>query len=136
MNTNVFTVRGNLTKDPETRSTNSGNVTNFSMAHNGMKDGDVMFFKVAVWGKGGDAVQQYLTKGSGVIVTGRLAQEEYTAQDGTKRTSLVISANTVDFMPKNSGGESSGSSTRRDEPRRDKPADKQDEAQGDDDLPF
>lgn len=114
MDLNRVLMIGNLTRDPESRSTNTGmNVTKFDIAVNerrGGKDNETtMFLRVEAWGKTGELVAQYMTKGSQVLVEGRLKIEEYTAKDGAKRRDPVIVADRVSFGSKPRGGEGGGS---------------------------
>lgn len=103
---------GNLGRDPEMRFTPSGQaVTSFSVAtnrsYNG-KDGEVkevVWFRVQVWGKQAESCNQYLRKGSKVLVEGRLNPDKETggpriwnAQDGEPRSQFEVTAATVRFL--------------------------------------
>lgn len=111
---NKITVLGYLGKDPEIRYLTDGTaVCSFSVATTERKkdkSGDyhdaTMWFKVNVWGKQGEAANQYLSKGSQVYVDGRLSQQEYTDRDGNKRTSLEVRASEVQFLSSKAQGES------------------------------
>lgn len=101
---NVVSLTGRLTRDSELRQTNSGSsVLNFSIANNKSKkkDGenwveqDPNFFNIILWGRQGEVLQQYLTKGQQVAVNGRLQQQTYQTQDGTKRSVVQIVADNV-----------------------------------------
>lgn len=102
---------GNLTRDPESRSTSTGaQVTSFTIAVNERrkaKDGkeEVMFIKVSCWDKQAELVDKYLRKGSGVLVEGRLKVEEYTSREGEKRRDPVVVATSITFGPKSGGAE-------------------------------
>jgi single-strand DNA-binding protein len=95
----VITVVGNLTSDPELRYTQSGlAVANFTVAStpkawdkkaNEMKDGDSLFLRCSVWREFAEHVAA-LTKGTRVIVTGRLVQRSYETKEGEKRTSMEL----------------------------------------------
>ena len=104
---------GNLGGDPEMRYTPSGQpVTNFSMAVNrqytasdGQKVKETSWFRVSVWGRQAESVNQYLRRGSQVLVEGRLNADPqsggpriYTRQDGTTGASFEVTANTVRFL--------------------------------------
>lgn len=109
-NINVVVASGNLTRDPETRKTGVGTgVCAFTIAINRKyKDKEsVSFVKVTVWGKLGEICQQYLNKGSGVIVSGRIEQERWESEDGTARERTGIVASDVQFLTKKTdqGGE-------------------------------
>ena len=75
-----LTISGNVGKDAETRTTQSGtSVTSFSMAvgHYDGKEKSTMWFEVSMWGKRGEAVAQFATKGAKLTVTGDLSMREY-----------------------------------------------------------
>lgn len=105
---------GNLTRDPELRYTASGTaVANLGLAVNSkFRSGDefkeeVLFIDVVVWGKQGETVSQYLSKGRQVLVEGRL-QERKWESDGQTRRKTEIVANTVKFLGRKGEGDSSG----------------------------
>ncbi|HLE15872.1 MAG TPA: single-stranded DNA-binding protein [Anaerolineales bacterium] len=113
---------GNLGKDPEMRYTPSGQaVTNFNVATNRQytaSDGspvkETIWFRVSTWGKTAETCNQYLKKGSKVLIEGRLTPDAstggpriWTRQDGTPATNYEITANTVRFL--SSRGEDEGS---------------------------
>lgn len=101
MNVNVVALTGNLTRDPEQFA--DGKVTKFGMAVNEReKQGEewvdrASFFDVVCFGKQGDNVQQYLSKGSPVAVQGRLRQERW-EKDGQNRSKVTITAERVQFL--------------------------------------
>ena len=97
---------GNLTKDPELRYTAQGTaVASFRLAINSkFKSGEEMkeetlFIDVTVWGKQGETVSQYLSKGSQCLVEGRLNENSWES-DGQKRTKMEVVASTVRFLGK------------------------------------
>ena len=101
---------GNLTRDPETRSTQSGvTVCNFTIAVNRrmQKDGaqDADFINIVAWRQLGDLCAKYLTKGKKCGVTGQLQTRTYEAQDGSKRSAFEIVADEVEFLSP-AGGQS------------------------------
>ena len=87
-----ITIIGNLTNDPELRFTPSGAaVASFTVASssrvldkqtNEWKDGDTVFMRCAVWRQYAENVAESLTRGSRVIVTGRLKQRSYETKEG------------------------------------------------------
>jgi single-strand DNA-binding protein len=95
---------GNLTKDPELRYTPQGTpIANFRLAvstryRSGeeMKE-DTLFIDVVVWGKQGETVSQYLSKGRSVLVEGRL-QERRWEYEGQQKSKMEIVAQTVRFL--------------------------------------
>ena len=98
---------GNLTNDPELRYTPKGvSVSEFGLAvsrrfRQGEESKDeVCYINVVVFGKQAEHCGQYLTKGSGVIVDGRLNQRRWETTDGQKRSKHEVIAQNVTFMPK------------------------------------
>ena len=101
----VITVIGNLTADPELRFTPSGAaVANFTVAStprtfdrqsNEWKDGDTLFMRCSVWREAAENVAESLTKGTRVIVTGRLVQRSYETREGEKRTVVELQVDEV-----------------------------------------
>jgi single-strand DNA-binding protein len=98
---------GNLTRDVELKNLPSGSsVASFGLATNRRwKDGnsgedrqDVMFIDITVFGRSAEIANQYLRKGSKVLVEGRLVLEQWTDQMGQKRSKHKIVADTVQFM--------------------------------------
>ncbi len=107
---NKVILLGNLTKDPELRYNPSGKaVASLSIAVNKRprpgedpKDA-VSYFDVVVWDKQAETCSSYLSKGSGVLVEGRLQQRRW-EQDGQKRSKVEIVASNIQFMPKKQAG--------------------------------
>ncbi len=101
---NKITLIGNLTHDPETRSTPSGvTVCSFTIAVNrrfagadGQRQTD--FFRINAWRQLGENCARYLAKGRKVAVLGELQARTYEAKDGTTRMSLDVSADEVEFL--------------------------------------
>jgi single-stranded DNA-binding protein len=88
-------VHGYLAKDPETR----GEVVTFSIPVQTRKDGATTWWRVATFGKQGQAAAQYLKKGSYVVVSGRAEMREYEGKQG-KGFSLELAASGWEFGPK------------------------------------
>lgn len=95
-------IAGNLTNDPQDIANGKG--VSFGIAHaetyqnkQGNEVEEVSYFTVKVWGKQGDPCKQYLSKGSAVIVEGRLKQERW-EKDGSKQSAVVITATQVQFI--------------------------------------
>lgn len=104
---NKVILMGNLTKDPEVRYTPKGNpVASFRIAVNHRyKQGDevkdeVCFIDVVVFGKQAESCGQYLAKGRGVIVDGRLQERRWETEDGQKHSKYEVVAQSVRFMPR------------------------------------
>lgn len=101
---NKLTIIGNLTRDPEMRTTGSGlNVCNFTVAVNQRKAGDTgehkaQYFRVTAWRKLGEVCQQYLSKGRKVAVVGPVSVSTYQANDGSTRAQLEVTAEDVEFL--------------------------------------
>lgn len=100
---NRLVIIGNLTRDPELRTTSAGvNACTFTVAVNrrkkaeGQQEAD--FFRVTAWRGLADVCQQYLTKRSKVAVTGSVAVSTYQASDGSTRASLDVTADSVEFL--------------------------------------
>lgn len=100
---------GNLTKDPEVRTTNNGTyVTTFSIAVNRKykaQDGGQItdFFDIVAWRQLAELCGKYLEKGCKVGIVGELQTRSYEAKDGTKRYVTEIVAGAVEFLtPKGS----------------------------------
>lgn len=109
---NHLTIIGNLTADPQSRTTQDGkNVTNFTVAVNRRKSSqnqqpEADFFRVAAWNKLGENCQKFLAKGRKVSVVGPVSVRTYQAQDGTTKASLEVLATDVEFLGSN--GEQGG----------------------------
>jgi single-strand DNA-binding protein len=89
---------GHVVRDPEIRYIPSGTaVTKFAVAVNGRKEDDVIYPNVIAWDKLAEATNKYLTKGSKVLVEGRLTLRSY-EKDGTKHYVTEIVANNVQFL--------------------------------------
>ena len=97
---NKLTIIGNLTRDPETRVTQSGSsVCSFTVAVNRRgQDDKTDFFRVSAWNKTGEACQKYLLKGRKVAVTGPVSVSAYTGQDGKAYANLEVMAQDVEFL--------------------------------------
>jgi len=106
MSLNSVNIMGNLTRDPEMKYTPSGKtVCNLSIANNriyskgGEKVSEVSYFDVEVWGVVAENCSKYLSKGSGIIVEGRLRQDRW-EKDGKTQSRVRIAANSIHFLPK------------------------------------
>lgn len=115
----IFIV-GNLGRDPEMRYTPSGQaVTSMNVATNHTRKGadgntikETIWFRVSVWGKQAESCNQYLRKGSKVLIEGRLVPDPATGgpkvwsrQDGSSGASYDVSATVVRFMSTRGEGE-------------------------------
>lgn len=108
---NKVILYGNLTRDPEMRALPSGmNVASFSIATNrvfkdrdGNKKEEVDYHNISVFGRQADTVSQYLKKGSGVFIEGRLHTRSW-EKDGQKQYRTEVIADRVQFGPRTGGG--------------------------------
>jgi len=109
----VFLI-GNLTRDPEMRTTQSGvSVCSFTIAVNrrransaeaGQPEAD--FFRISAWRQLGEICQKYLAKGRKVSVVGTVSASAYVGSDGQARASLEVNADDVEFLtPRGEAGE-------------------------------
>jgi len=107
MNINRVVLTGNLTADPELRPLPSGtSVGRLRLAVNtrrknsqtGEWEEKANYFDVTVWGALAENCAQYLSKGRPVAVDGRLEWREYTTQDGQRRQTVEVIADTVQFL--------------------------------------
>jgi len=98
----IITVAGNLTADPDLRYTTPGTaVASFTVAASRRvwdagasqwRDGDTLFLRCSAWRQLAEHAAESLTKGTRVLVTGRLRQREYETADGQKRTVYEVDA--------------------------------------------
>ena len=149
-NINRVVLVGNLTRDPELRSTPGGTpVCSLRVAVNTRrKDGATgewtdkpNYFSVSVFGNQAESCAQYLSKGRPVGIDGRLDWREWEAQDGSKRQSVEIIANSVQFLGSRDeqGGGGNGAAIRSDVPADTSDFENAEPASvgsGDDDIPF
>jgi single-strand DNA-binding protein len=112
----VAVIVGRLTRDAELKYTNSGQaVCHFSVATSSRrKKGDQWvdepsFWDVDLWGKQGESINQYLTKGKLVAVEGSMRQDKW-EQDGQTRSKTLITASTVQLLGSSGGQGTPGSS--------------------------
>jgi single-strand DNA-binding protein len=153
---NLVVLMGNLTRDPELRTTPNGtNVCSFSLALNRSykgANGDWQeatdYIDVVAWGPLGERVAQYLSKGRPALVNGRLQSRSW-EQDGNKRSKVEVIAQDVTFLGGPGGGgsatvNSASESAAEGSPKKSNKKDKEDvviEDIGDepinlDDIPF
>lgn len=101
---NKVFITGNLSRDPELATTNSGiSVCRFTVAvqrgfRNSEGEREADFFNVVVWRAPGENCAKFLKKGSKCGVIGRLQNSSYEASDGTKRYTTEIIADEVEFL--------------------------------------
>ena len=152
-NINRVVLTGNLTRDPELRSLASGmSVCSLRIASNTRRKDQTTgewtdkpnYFDVTVWGAQGENCARFLAKGRPIALDGRLEWREWQAQDGTKRQSVEIIADSVQFLGGRDDAPSGGNGFT---PQSDVPVNQSDfqpagvpagggSAPADDDIPF
>ena len=100
---NRLTIIGNLTRDPELRTTQSGiSVCSFTVAVNRRKaqnnQPEADFFRVSAWRELGENCAKWLVKGRKVAVVGPVSVSTYQGQDGKTYANLEVTANDVEFL--------------------------------------
>lgn len=118
---NKAIIYGNLTRDPELKSLPSGaQVCEFGVAtnrvwkdKNGAKQESTDYHNIVVFGRQAELVKQYLHKGAGVFLEGRIQTRSWDAKDGTKRYRTEIVADRIQFGPR-SGSAPGGSYEQKD----------------------
>lgn len=109
---NKLTIIGNLTRDPELRTTTAGvNVCDFTIAVNRPRrngeDQGADFFRVTAWRERGELCAKFLRKGNKACVIGPVSVRTYAGNDGVVRASLEVTADEIEFLsPKVSDEES------------------------------
>lgn len=124
MNLNKVMIIGNLTRDPETRTTPQGtNVTSFSVATNfvwndanGNRQEKVEYHNIVAWRKLGEICAQYLTKGSKVYIEGRLQTRSWDDQQGNKKYRTEIIAENMIMLDKPGNNQSYNSAANKNNP--------------------
>ena len=115
-NINRVVLVGNLTKDPELKSTSGGtSLCKLRIAVNTRRKDETgqwvdkpNYFDVTVWGNQAESCAQYLSKGRPVGVDGRLEWREWETQNGDKRQSVEIVADSVQFLGSRGDGDGGG----------------------------
>ena len=116
-NINRVVLVGNLTRDPELRHTPGGTpVCSLRVAVNDRKRDESgnwvdapNYFSISVFGNQAESCTQYLSKGRPVAIDGRLEWREWQAQDGAKRESVEVVADSVQFLgSRGDGGDAGG----------------------------
>ncbi|HEY6398562.1 MAG TPA: single-stranded DNA-binding protein [Solirubrobacteraceae bacterium] len=152
MNINRVVLTGNLTRDPELRSTGNGlSVCKLRVACNTRRKNGATgdweekpnYFNVTIFGRQAESCGQYLRKGRPIAVDGRLEWSEYDDKDGQKRQSIDIIADSVQFLGgRDDAGNGNGFSASTHATESDVPIDTADfeppvaAGVADDDIPF
>lgn len=140
---------GRLTRDGELSYTNSGTaLLKLGLAVNRRrKQGDqwvdeANFFDITIWGRRGESLSNYMTKGRQIAVDGQLRQDRWESQDGTKRSRVEIVADNINFVsaPRDGGGSSENRDPRSNDDRNAPPPASPPQGGGpasfEDDIPF
>jgi single-strand DNA-binding protein len=152
MNINRVVLTGNLTRDPELRSTGNGlSICKLRVACNTRRKNSASgdweekpnYFNVTIFGRQADSCAQYLRKGRPIAIDGRLEWSEYDDKDGQKRQSIDIIADSVQFLGgRDDAGSGNGFSSSVQATENDVPIDTADfeppvaAGVADDDIPF
>lgn len=113
---NKVILMGNLTRDVEVRTTSSGqSVASFSLAvtrswkgQDGQQQDQTSFINCVAWGKAGEIIAQYTSKGSSLLVSGRLDQRSYEDKDGNKRQAVEVVVEDFNFTGGRGDGGNNG----------------------------
>lgn len=113
---NKVILMGNLTRDVEMRTTQSGQtVANFSLAvtrswrdQSGQQQDQTSFINCVAWGKPGEIIAQYVQKGAPLLVSGRLDQRSYEDKDGNKRQAVEVVVEDFNFVGGGRGSDNGG----------------------------
>lgn len=120
MSFNKVVLLGNLTADPETRTTpNGANVTSFSVAVNrryrnrdGEQQEETSYINCTAWGPQGETIARYFTKGRQILVCGRLRQDRWQDKEsGKNRSSISVVVEEFSFVSDRNGGGDNGGYT-------------------------
>ncbi|MGA2613569.1 MAG: single-stranded DNA-binding protein [Spirochaetia bacterium] len=126
-NLNSLLIEGNLVKDPELSYTPKGTaMCKFSVACNRFFKQDqetqkeVSFFDVTTWARLAEVCGEYLKKGRGVRVVGRLKQDRWTDPDGKPHSRILVIAEHVEFKPQFKKEDSADGKTEEEKPEEEK----------------
>tara|TARA_A100001201_G_scaffold26612_2_gene29380 strand:+ start:769 stop:1122 length:354 start_codon:yes stop_codon:yes gene_type:complete len=112
MNVNFWVGCGRLTRDAEASVTKKGtSMSKFRLAVNDRRNDDTLFLNVLCFGKMAESLNEHLTKGRLVSVTGKVKVDEYEDKNGAMRNSVCIMADDISLGPSAGSGKSSSSTT-------------------------
>ena len=110
-----ITLFGRLTKDPESRTVNGQSVCKFSVADmdkpyskDGGRDQPSSFFTCEIWGKRGEVISNYFTKGQRILVSGTLLPNHWTNKNGDLVKDHLLKVNEFNFIEQRKDQQSSG----------------------------
>ncbi len=144
MNLNKIFIIGNLTRDPELRTTPNGHsVAQFGVAtnrywkdQNGQRQSEVEFHNVVVWGNLAKIAKDYLSKGKLVLIEGRIKTRTWEDQNGQKRSRTEIIGESLQLGPIRGDSQKPQEDNSNDDKVDDLPVVDSDEINSADDLPF
>lgn len=135
---------GRLTRDPEVRTANTAsgsmNIAHFTLAVDRKfkkgKEAETDFFDCVSFGKQSDFVSNYLKKGSKVLVSGRIQNNNYTNKDGQKVFSVQVCVDEIEFAESKTAGGSSHKSEMENKPKASDEFVNVPDSLSDEELPF
>lgn len=124
-NFNKVMLMGNLTRDPELRYTPNGQaVADIGIAINRRRKGqdgerrdDTTFVTVTAWGRQAEIINEYFSKGRPIFIEGRLQLDEWTTQEGQRRSKLKVILENFEFLTSRGDSPDGGGPRPRQEPR-------------------
>ena len=99
-NLNQCSFSGRLARDPEIRDAGGKTVAQFSIGVSGFKKDETTWIDCVAWEKIAEVVQSYVSKGSFVVVSGRMKQRTWEDKEGNKRSKLELTVTDLDLGPK------------------------------------
>ena len=143
MSFSKIVIMGNLTADPEQRTTPNGReLTSFTIAVNTRtgagREENTTFYRCTMWGNLGEAIAKYVSKGQQLLVSGSLSTRSYQTKDGTERQSLEINVDDFSFVGsrRSQEGDAQSKATNTNEAVDAEPVDDIDEPIDLSDIPF
>lgn len=143
MSFSKIVIMGNLTADPEQRTTPNGReLTSFTIAVNTRtgagREENTTFYRCTMWGNRGEAIAKYVSKGQQLLVSGALSTRSYQTKDGTERQSLEINVDDFSFVGsrRSQDGDAQSKATNTNEAVDAEPVDDIDEPIDLSDIPF
>lgn len=143
MSFSKIVIMGNLTADPEQRTTPNGReLTSFTIAVNTRagagREENTTFYRCTMWGNRGEAIAKYVTKGQQLLVSGTLSARSYQTKDGTERQSLEVNVDDFSFVGsrRSQEGDAQSKATNTNEAVDAEPVDDIDEPIDLSDIPF
>lgn len=143
MSFSKIVIMGNLTADPEQRTTPNGReLTSFTIAVNTRtgagREENTTFYRCTMWGNRGEAIAKYVSKGQQLLVSGALSTRSYQTKDGAERQSLEINVDDFSFVGsrRSQEGDAQSKATNTNEAVDAEPVDDIDEPIDLSDIPF